>query len=237
MKFKGFTLAEVLITMAIIGVIASMTLPALNTNMLKHQAGTGLTKGMNEIQQATMLLLKEQDARSLSRIGISNNGDISTADANHPQCIQENFLRCISKQAGTNRTAGIEFTTTTTIPTYRIFDLTSTYFVPNNSTAYIGKDGITYIYNGDEGTTMYYYLLDINGNKGPNVMGRDTFKIGVTRKGDVVAVGSAAWQRARGSLDAPSWQTRCANNVRPAGNGEDCSGAIADNGGEVRYKF
>ena len=33
MKFKGFTLAEVLITLAVIGVVAAMTLPTLISNV------------------------------------------------------------------------------------------------------------------------------------------------------------------------------------------------------------
>ena len=45
MKKNGFTLAEVLITLAIIGVVATMTLPALMTNTQEQQAKTGLKKG------------------------------------------------------------------------------------------------------------------------------------------------------------------------------------------------
>ena len=44
MKKRGFTLAEVLITLTIIGVVATMTLPALMTNTAETQAKTGLKK-------------------------------------------------------------------------------------------------------------------------------------------------------------------------------------------------
>ena len=44
MKKHGFTLAEVLITLSIIGVVATMTLPALMTNTAEQQAKTGLKK-------------------------------------------------------------------------------------------------------------------------------------------------------------------------------------------------
>ena len=37
MKKTGFTLAEVLITLSIIGVVAMMTLPALMTNVQEQQ--------------------------------------------------------------------------------------------------------------------------------------------------------------------------------------------------------
>ena len=47
MKKNGFTLAEVLITLSIIGVVATMTLPALMTNVQEQQARTGIKKAIN----------------------------------------------------------------------------------------------------------------------------------------------------------------------------------------------
>lgn len=68
MKLKAFTLAEVLITLGIIGVIAAMTLPSLLNNSRKKELETGLKKNYTVIQQALMMyhakngtLLKPQD--------------------------------------------------------------------------------------------------------------------------------------------------------------------------------
>ena len=47
MKKRGFTLAEVLITLGIIGIIASITLPALMSNMDKTQFANGLKTAQN----------------------------------------------------------------------------------------------------------------------------------------------------------------------------------------------
>ena len=55
MKKNGFTLAEVLITLAIIGVIATMTLPALMTNTAEQQAKSGIKKGINTLTEAAQL--------------------------------------------------------------------------------------------------------------------------------------------------------------------------------------
>jgi len=55
MRKTGFTLAEVLITLAIIGVIATMTLPALMTNTAEQQAKTGLKKGINTLTEAAQM--------------------------------------------------------------------------------------------------------------------------------------------------------------------------------------
>jgi prepilin-type N-terminal cleavage/methylation domain-containing protein len=55
MKKTGFTLAEVLITLTIIGVVAMMTLPALMNNVQEQQAKTGLKKGLNTLTEAAQL--------------------------------------------------------------------------------------------------------------------------------------------------------------------------------------
>lgn len=55
MKKYGFTLAEVLITLAIIGVVATMTLPALMSNTAEQQAKTGLKKGINVLTEAAQM--------------------------------------------------------------------------------------------------------------------------------------------------------------------------------------
>lgn len=55
MKKNGFTLAEVLITLAIIGVVATMTLPALMTNTQEQQARTGIKKGINTLTEAAQM--------------------------------------------------------------------------------------------------------------------------------------------------------------------------------------
>ena len=52
MKKNGFTLAEVLITLAIIGVVATMTLPTLMNNAGEQQYKTGLKKGINTLTEA-----------------------------------------------------------------------------------------------------------------------------------------------------------------------------------------
>lgn len=55
MKNRAFTLAEVLITIGIIGVVAAMTLPSLINNSQKKELEAGLKKNYSVIQQALML--------------------------------------------------------------------------------------------------------------------------------------------------------------------------------------
>lgn len=51
-KTNGFTLAEVLITLGIIGIVAALTLPSLITNYREKQRVTQLKKIYSTLQQA-----------------------------------------------------------------------------------------------------------------------------------------------------------------------------------------
>ena len=55
MKKNGFTLAEVLITLAIIGVVATLTLPSLMSNTQEQQAVTAFRKAMNTLNEAAQM--------------------------------------------------------------------------------------------------------------------------------------------------------------------------------------
>ena len=55
MKKQGFNLAEVLITLGIIGVVAAMTMPALIGNYQKKEVVTRLKKAYSIVQQAIRL--------------------------------------------------------------------------------------------------------------------------------------------------------------------------------------
>ena len=58
---KGFTLAEVLITLGIIGVVAAITLPTMMQDGKKQQLGTKLAKFQNNIEAAVRPVLIEDN--------------------------------------------------------------------------------------------------------------------------------------------------------------------------------
>ena len=57
----GFTLAEVLITLGIIGVVAAMTIPTLITNYQKRETVTRLKSAYAQLQQAIKLSESDND--------------------------------------------------------------------------------------------------------------------------------------------------------------------------------
>ena len=76
MKLKvGFTLAEVLITLGIIGVVAAITIPNLITSYQKHVTVTKLQKAISVLNQAYKLSFDEVGEPSVAEsfsMGLKN---------------------------------------------------------------------------------------------------------------------------------------------------------------------
>ena len=66
---SGFTLAEMLITLAIIGVLAAMTIPALINNTHKAENVVALKKAYETLNQAFYALKAENGGSIVNAIG------------------------------------------------------------------------------------------------------------------------------------------------------------------------
>lgn len=73
MKKIGFTLAEVLITLAIIGVVAAITLPSLMADTTSAQIGPKLAKAVAMFEQANESLLNANSVDTLTDAGFASN--------------------------------------------------------------------------------------------------------------------------------------------------------------------
>ena len=70
MKFNnGFTLAEVLVTLGIIGVVSAMTVPTLMQNYQRQSYVTQLHKVYNEVSQAMVQYQNDRNALNLNEAG------------------------------------------------------------------------------------------------------------------------------------------------------------------------
>ena len=82
MKKHGFTLAEVLITLGIVGVVAALTAPALVQNAGSAQIGPKLAKAVNTFEVANENLLSDTGAATVVGAG-ATGGDLSSGAANY----------------------------------------------------------------------------------------------------------------------------------------------------------
>lgn len=76
MKMKGFTLAEVLITLGIIGVVAALTAPALIQDVSNAHIGPTLSKFKSTLENANYQMLNDAGSNDLQEL--FNDGGIMT---------------------------------------------------------------------------------------------------------------------------------------------------------------
>ena len=166
LKKAAFTLAEVLITLGIIGVVAAMTMPSLIQNYQEKATVTKLKKCYSLVSQAYVSILNDE-------------GGSDTLQAGDDLEMMEKFGKYLKYQKTCGRNKGCFPNVTYKSVTgngYNKWEDDTT----DRSRAIL-TDGTLIMFNknamwGNEGNYLYAQIyVDINGFKGPNQLGRDFF--------------------------------------------------------------
>lgn len=166
LKKAAFTLAEVLITLGIIGVVAAMTMPSLIQNYQEKATVTKLKKCYSLVSQAYVSILNDE-------------GGSDTLQAGDDLEMMEKFGKYLKYQKTCGRNKGC-------FPNVTYKSVTGNGYskweddTTDRSRAIL-TDGTLIMFNksamrGGEGNYLYAQIyVDINGFKGPNQLGRDFF--------------------------------------------------------------
>lgn len=214
-KFKqvkqlGFTLAELLITLGIIGIVASMTIPSMINNFEEAQWNSGAKKAYSDLLNATKMLLIKQD----------NYIDISTDDfysrmvtqyCTVMQCVQTGPVNALF------HSGGYKFYKSTALYTWLdTIGASCGATFSNGSVIFFEPPafGVTSVYHsavtGDH-TNSGDFFVDINGQKGPNMWGKDLIKfyLELLPDGSYTIVPFGLWDNI--STCAPGGGNTCTN--------------------------
>ncbi len=159
----GFTLAEVLITLGIIGVVAALTISRLVTNYQKHVTVTRLKVAYQLFSEAIEHAKSDfgYPIEIPADIVLSYAGFSSKADP-----ILEHFINPYLTGVEKYKGKSIKIWNTSKTRDFAVGHYMHMYCIPQKEICYD-------IYN--HGTNYRYLFVDINGPKEPNVMGRDGF--------------------------------------------------------------
>lgn len=163
--FRAFTLAEVLITLGIIGIVAAMTLPALISKIEKAVLKSQIKKMYSTLTQVQQKVMFENgDFVTSSNFGYNEFNEAIIKSLKIIQVCEKNALAkgCIPKYQGLDISSGA-------CPGF------SENSIYNTSTVYVLNDGTFLIpYHMD---WRSLWLVDVNGKKGPNKAGYDLFEV------------------------------------------------------------
>ena len=163
MKKNGFTLAEVLITLAIIGVVATLTLPALMTNTGEQQAVAGFKKGLNTLTEAAQM---NSALEGFDYSGLLGSTKTTEENGNAVQSLYGLITSRASVDAKNSGTGKGWKQNGSTSSNYVIYfrDGACLSFIDTTTSTQITQLGTA---SNTYGVKAVY---DINGNKGPNVL-------------------------------------------------------------------
>ena len=218
MKKTGFTLAEVLVTIGIIGVVSAMVIPTFTAQTQAAKIGPSLGKAVAEFEQATKAMLDDAQVDAISRasvpaVGLCGENTVLTA----PLC----FAEYLSHH--------MKGTVVETIPE----------FIASNGVIYkfIGMDSgtrpssPTLAHMRTIGRAFNSLVVDINGDSGPNRDSKDLFYFDVMDDGSL-----RPWGFSGETNQDDRWTAACQRNQKPI-HATRCAGHIMENGLKAEYKL
>ena len=216
----GFTLAEVLITLGIIGVVAAMTIPNLIATHQKKQTVVKLQKAISVMNQAY-------------RLAYDDVGEV-TAEETRTLGAQNYFDKFWAPYIKVQSLCSVEGCGYGAYPQWKMTNGSPYGLAVHTSdarVAFTSMDGFFYIVvtytggNGSDdstGTTVNSVYVDINGTAKPNTMGKDIFMLERKidgEKGGVVVPAYSSFTNAQVDRNCSKSGTGecCAEKIKRAG--------------------
>ena len=233
-KKAAFTLAEVLITLGIIGIVAALTLPTVIQNYRKQETVAQLQKTYSTVNQALL--------QSIAENGDYINFDNANDDIGDEAFFKKYWLPYFKGATICNKQNLCGYVERGLLP--------STFYCLNgilaNGTGVSGNplyitaihygrstimlpDGSVVIYfngygdNNQERLNTSWVLIDVNGGKEPNTYGKDVFFFDRNEKGAIVP-------RCK-NLTTEQVNSDCSKT----GTGECCAQKIINDGWKINY--
>lgn len=244
MKLKGFTLAEMLIALVVIGVIAALTLPSLYQNIQKQTYVSQLQNITAILDEGFKLLMNKKNCFDMPCTGLIDPTTDNLVDNITNSNVFEIVKTCHMGDGScyVNNISYLDGTMTW----WNIPDYYSIIVFKNGSI--IGFNGL---YTSDPncensvGTNRYnetctagnlenVAFIDVNGSQPPNTFGRDIFRFYIAKDGTILpegtkdcnpsAYGSGYW----GDSGNPY-------GCETGGDGQTCFARVVEKGWKMDY--
>ena len=222
-RLAAFTLAEVLVTLGIIGVVSAMTVPTLMQNYQRQSYVTQLHKVYNETSQMLIQVMTDRNALNLNETGAFNNIENSAATF-------KKYFKVVHDCGAT--------LTPCFASEYKSIDGTSTATAGECWYAVSLANGASICFTSMINDGNYPYIVtyvDVNGAKGPNISGRDYFLLQFYNNGTIEDAGIESECVVDRICTQPIEQQRlrygCTNSAWPA----SCLGRILNDNWQMTY--
>lgn len=228
-KRSGFTLAEVLLTLGIIGVVAAMTIPTLIVNNQKQEYVTGLKKAYSELYQAlNQIMIDRNCVGNMPCTGLFDSGTTITSLGDE--------LSSYFKVARNCKTTSTDCMSNAVSDSYDGSSARYDWSSAMHGYNFITADGMSFaILNyadiGAPSCTLFNtcgdVAIDVNGpQKGPNNFGRDIYYLYIMNTPKII--------------DLPNWRNSTTGAIESCDasvdvGGWSCISRIVQEGWQMNY--
>ena len=159
----AFTLAEVLITLAIIGIVAAMTIPTLIAKYFDKAMEAKYKKVMSSLANGYKLMMNKEGVYDVAQLSLLR------CDTSNGGCFGEKHSGIFANMTSTASTLPSE---------YSIDGETEKSPFKWDDVPYVfsTKDGVSYGVSPDDELKTFSVFVDLNGITGPNAVGTDMRK-------------------------------------------------------------
>ena len=231
---RAFTLAEVLITMGILGVIAAVSMPALMSNVDKNTWSNGLKVNVSNLNNAFKEMMSNEDTDDLRDTTLwSNNVPVAGITSKNDAITTELRKYFRIEKVENNWPKGAH-----TLSGSAFDEASVRYYLANSSTLNI-KFMNDNRFTDCAATQMFCHpvaeiIVDVNGDKRPNVMGKDMFSLFLAEDGAIFPNGSEAVYNYDNSK--VKWDTaNGCQGKQPKGDGKACTGRVFEEDFKINY--
>lgn len=256
MKIKGFTLAEVLIAIGIIGAIAAMTIPNFTANVHNQTNASKLSAVVSDYENIFGMMLLKEDRELMSNTNFATAASLNeakTALGEYTKFIDVSIVpagsRSVRNIRGGAETISYGFTITTNsgaIIYQRSFDGTANLPVKNSIIANllnsIKNNFITSPAYAIPSTSLWRaFYIDVNGETSPNMFGRDIFAFAVGQDGVFYPFGTSdasyLMSTITGGSSTATWHSNDTEYGCNTGNynGLGCTARLIENNYKMDY--
>ena len=188
---NAFTLAELLIVLGIIGIVAALTMPTLISNYKNQVLVTSMQKSFSVLSQAMKMATIDEDDYQHWLVEDSANGTKKLFEI-YLKPYMQTIKECSDSESGCwTQTKSLSGASNVNLFTYSIGGGTYQFITADGMNVNIdgwGKADCTTTW----GTTQdlaacMSVVVDVNGNKKPNQLGKDVFGFILTSRGLVPA--------------------------------------------------
>lgn len=230
---KGFTLAEVLITLGVIGLVAALTLPSMYNNYQKALIGKTLARSVELVEQGMLNIRQEAQLNSetgdtfetlssikKSDLGLSGSSYITDSNAFYNST--KSFLGIENSDYDVTNISAFAGNLDTNLKSlYTAYKFNKL----NAIVAFQNKTGTT----TSNDSIISRIIIDANGAAKPNTFGKDVFIFGLTNSGTLIPAGTQKYADFDSKIPADG----CSGSS--VGNGTACAARVMADKWEIKY--